>query len=96
MRTFTFILTILFSVILSSSLFSQTVEDLIQEGDKYNTEFNHKKSLESYQKADKLSPANWDILWRISRALVDIANKMPEGNDQQKDAKFNKYKESFT
>jgi len=96
MRTVTFCLALLFSAILNGNLFSQTVEDLIQEGDKYNTEFNHKKSLESYQKADKLSPANWDILWRISRALVDIANKMPEGNDQQKDAKFNKYKESFT
>lgn len=95
MRTFTIFLTILFSVILNSSLLSQTVEDLIQEGDKYNTEFNHQKSLETYQKADKLSPANWEIMWRISRAIVDIANKMSEGNDQQKDAKFNKYKESF-
>ncbi len=78
MKIFTFILTLLFSVILNSSLFSQTVEDLIQEGDKYNTEFHHQKSLESYQKADKLKPANWEVLWRMSRAIVDIANKMPE------------------
>ena len=35
------------------------------------------------------------MLWRISRALVDIANKLPEGTDEQKDAKYNKYKESF-
>ena len=95
MRTFTFFLVILFSVILSSSLFSQTVEELIQEGDKYNTEFSHQKSLETYQKADKLSPANWEVLWRMSRAIVDIANKMPEESDEQKEAKFNKYKNSF-
>lgn len=95
MKISTFFLALLFSVVLNGSLFSQTVEDLIQEGDKYNTEFNHQKSLETYQKADKLSPANWDILWRISRALVDIANKMPEGTDEQKEAKFNKYKKSF-
>jgi tetratricopeptide (TPR) repeat protein len=95
MKIFTFILALLFSVLLNSNLLSQSVEDLIQEGDKYNTEFNHHKSLETYQKADNLSPANWDILWRISRALVDIANKMPEGTDEQKEAKFNKYKKSF-
>ena len=95
MKIFTFILALLFSVLLNNNLLSQSVEDLIQEGDKYNTEFNHQKSLETYQKADKLSPANWDILWRISRAIVDIANKMPEETDEQKDAKFNKYKKSF-
>ena len=34
-------------------------------------------------------------MWRISRAIVDIANKMPEETDEQKDAKYNKYKKSF-
>lgn len=96
MKISTFFLAIVFSVIVISNHFAQTFEDLIQEGDKYNTEFNHQKSLESYRKADKLQPANWEVLWRISRALVDIANKMPEGNDQQKEAKLRKYEESFT
>ena len=95
MKISTFFLAAFFSVIVISNLSAQTVEEFIQEGDKYNTEFNHQKSLETYQKADKLSPANWDILWRISRAIVDIANKMPEGTDEQKEAKFNKYKKSF-
>ncbi|MDZ7625309.1 MAG: hypothetical protein U5J96_12820 [Ignavibacteriaceae bacterium] len=95
MKISTFFLATIFSVIVISNLFAQTVEEFIEEGDKYNTEFNHQKSLETYQKADKLSPANWDILWRISRAIVDIANKMPEETDEQKDAKFNKYKKSF-
>jgi len=95
MKTFTSILTLLFSVMLSSNLLPQSVEDLIQEGDKYNTEFNHQKSLETYQNADKLSPANWEVLWRMSRAIVDIANKMPEETDEQKEAKFDKYKNSF-
>lgn len=96
MRTFTFFLALLFSVMLNSNLLSQNVKDLIQEGDKYNTEFNHQKSLEAYQKADNLSPSNWEIMWRISRALVDIANKMPEEKSEQKDAKLNMYKKSFT
>jgi len=95
MKISTFFLAVLFSVTLSGNLFAQTVEELIQEGDKYNTEFNHQKSLETYQKADKLSPANWDILWRIGRAIVDIANKMPEETDEQKEAKFDQYNKSF-
>jgi tetratricopeptide (TPR) repeat protein len=95
MKIITFLTTILFSLFLLSTSIAQTVEELIQEGDKYNTEFNHQKSLETYQKAEKLDPGNWEVLWRISRALVDIANKLPEGTDEQKDAKYNKYKESF-
>jgi len=96
MKISTFVLTILLNVLLSHSLFAQTFEELIQEGDKYNTEFQHQKSLEAYKKADKISPANWEILWRISRAIVDIGNKMPEGNEAQEEAKYNKYKESLT
>ncbi len=95
MKISTFFLLILFSVLLSITLSAQTFEELIQEGDKYNTEFQHQKSLEAYQKADKLSPANWEILWRMSRAIVEIGNKMPEGTDEEKDVKFDKYKKSF-
>ena len=87
--------TLLIFLILNCNLLSQTVEELIKEGDKYNTEFNHQKSLETYQEADKLSPANWEVLWRMSRAIVDIANKMPEETDEQKEAIFDKYKNSF-
>lgn len=96
MKISTFFLSILFFVLLSFDLSAQTFKELIQQGDKFNTEFQHQKSLDAYKKADKLNPANWEVLWRISRAIVDIANKMPESNDKQKDEKFNKYKESFT
>ena len=78
-----------------SNNFAQTAEELIQQGDKYNSEFQHQKSLEAYQKADKLQPANWEIMWRMSRAIVDIANKMPEGTDEQDDAKYKKYLKSL-
>lgn len=96
MKTFMLLIVLFFLTFINNNLYSQSAAELIQEGDKYNTEFNHQKSLESYRKADKLQPANWEVLWRISRALVDIANKMPEGNDQQKEAKLRKYEESFT
>jgi len=55
MKTSTTILALLFLFQFASKLFAQSFEDLIQEGDKFNTEFQHQKSLESYQKADKLN-----------------------------------------
>ena len=93
MKTFTFLFILL--TLLAGKSNCQSVTELIEEGDKYNTEFNHQKSLETYQKVDKLSPANWEILWRMSRALVDIANKMPQESNAQEEAKLKKYKESF-
>jgi tetratricopeptide (TPR) repeat protein len=95
MKTSTFFFILFFSFFFFSNNYAQTAEELIQAGDKYNTQFQHQKSLEAYQQADKLKPGDWEIMWRISRAIVDIANKMPEETDEQKDAKNNKYKKSF-
>ena len=83
-----------FFAFLSSSL-AQVVEDFMIEGDNFNREFNHQKSLESYLEADQLSPSNWEIMWRISRAYVDIGNKMPENTDEEKDAKVAMYEKAF-
>jgi len=95
MKTSTFVLVLFLSFFFFRNSAAQTAEELIQLGDKYNTEFQHQKSLEAYQQADKLLPGNWEIMWRMSRAIVDIANKMPEETDEQKDAKYNKYKKAF-
>jgi tetratricopeptide (TPR) repeat protein len=90
--TFTFLLS-LFAFL--SSSFPQSVDDLVNRGDAFNKEFKHQESLESYLSADELSPANWEILWRISRAYVDIGNKMPETNDEEKDSKLAVYQKAF-
>jgi len=95
MKTSTFVLVLFLSFFFFRNSTAQTAEELIQLGDKYNTEFQHQKSLEAYQQADKLLPGYWEIMWRMSRAIVDIANKMPEESDEQKDAKYNKYKKAF-
>jgi tetratricopeptide (TPR) repeat protein len=94
MKTLTIFLTILISL-LNSAGFSQTLDELIEMGDKYSAEFKHKESLETYREADKLDPGNWEVIWRISRSLVDIANNMPEETDEQKEKKYGVYKESF-
>ncbi len=71
-----------------SFLYSQTLQDLLNTGDKLTEEFQHKKALEVYQKADSLFPNNWEVNWRISRALVDIGVKMPSESGDQEDAQL--------
>lgn len=79
---------------ISTSL-AQSVEELLKTGDQYVAEFNHQQALETYLKADKISPNNWDILWRISRAYVDIGEKMPTKTDAQKDEQEKTYKKAL-
>ncbi len=75
--------------------YAQSVDDLLKEGDQFVAEYNHQKALDVYLKADKLSPNNWDVLWRISRAYVDLGEKMPEKTDEQKDEQEKIYHKAF-
>lgn len=95
MRASTFFLVLFCTFFFFSNYYAQTAGELIKEGDKYNKEFEHQKSLEAYLQADSLQPGDWEIMWRISRAMVDIASKMPQETDEQEDAKYKKYQESF-
>lgn len=78
----------LFSLIFISNAQSQTLEKLIEEGDKYIDIYDNQKALDTYLKADKLYPNNWEVLWRISRAYVNIGTHMPDKTDEQKDAQL--------
>jgi tetratricopeptide (TPR) repeat protein len=82
---------LLFAIIFSVSAFAQSAEDLIAEGDKLVKEYKHQEALDVYQKADSLYPNNWEVLWRISRAYVDIAEKMPKETSEEEDAQLEIY-----
>ncbi|MBL1213867.1 MAG: tetratricopeptide repeat protein [Ignavibacteriae bacterium] len=82
---------LLFAIIFSASAFAQSAEDLIAEGDKLVKEYKHQDALDVYQKADSLYPNNWEVLWRISRAYVDIAEKMPKETSEEEDAQLEIY-----
>ena len=88
-------LILLLSVFGFSVLFAQSVDELLKEGDQYVTEFNHQKALDTYLKADKLSPNNWDVLWRISRAYVDLGENLPDKTDAQKSEQEKSYKKAL-
>ena len=67
-------------VIFTVNLAAQDLDSLLAEGDGYYKEFNNEKALEVYKKADVKYPDNWRVLWRISRAHVDIGEHMPASN----------------
>jgi tetratricopeptide (TPR) repeat protein len=77
------------------TLQAQTAGELISEGDSYYKKFDNQKALEFYKKAEKLEPGNYEVLWRISRAYVDIGEHMPSSTDEQKDEQLNTYKKAL-
>lgn len=78
----------LFLFLLTGSLFSQKKEDLIKQGDDFFEQYNEKAALDKYIQADKLSPKDWQIYWRLSRTYTNIAAHMPESS---KDAQLEMY-----
>lgn len=87
---------IILILLFSALMFPQSVDELIAQGDQFSAkEFNNEKALAKFLEADKLSPNNWEALWRISRALVDIGEHMPSSTEAQQDAQLAKYEEAF-
>jgi tetratricopeptide (TPR) repeat protein len=56
---------------------AQTAAEHIAQGDAAYAAFDDAKALEHYQGALKLEPANYEALWKASRAMVDIADIIP-------------------
>jgi tetratricopeptide (TPR) repeat protein len=83
-------------VILSCAIYAQTAADLIKEGDEFTAKFENEKALAKYLEAEKISPNNWEICWRISRAYVDIAEHMPSNTDEQEEEQYKKYEQAYT
>lgn len=91
-KLFKFTLLFLFTFLIQGTVFGQSVQELITEGDNLATkQYNNEKALEKFLQAEKLDPKNFEILWRISRSYVDIAEHMPSATDAQEDAQLAKY-----
>lgn len=98
---------ICYKVIIALSVFSffalftgltngQTLEELLKQGDNaLDIEFNNQKALEAYTKADKLSPDNWEVYWRLSRVYIYLGEHMPDSTGDQKDAQLAEYKKAY-
>lgn len=83
---------IFFVLIFAVSIKSQTVSELITQGDAAYDKFDHKKALELFLKAHEAEPKNWEVMWRLSRTYVDLAEKMKTGTSEEKDKQLAQYR----
>jgi len=80
----------------ASSPDSSRVDQLIAQGDVYAEKtFENQKALQSYQAALALEANNYDALWRMSRAYVDIGEHLPATTDQEKTAQLQMYEKAL-
>jgi tetratricopeptide (TPR) repeat protein len=86
---------VMFLILCTSLTKGQSVDSLINAGDKFTADFNNQKALDVYLKAGKISPDNWQILWRISRAYVNIGVHMPNTNGDEEDAQLAEFEKAL-
>jgi len=55
----------------------QTVEEQIAAGDQYYAQFDDAKALEAYLRALELEANNYEALWKVARAMIDVADALP-------------------
>ena len=61
-----------------SALMAQTAQEWIQKGDEAYAKLNNQAALNAYQKAVELDPNNYEALWKLSRAYVDVGETLKD------------------
>jgi len=58
-------------------------------------QFDSRQALALYSEALSLTGANAEILWRISRAYIDIGEQLPAGTDEEQEAQLSMYEKAL-
>ena len=75
---------------------SSKADQLIAQGNIFaEKSFENQKALQSYQAAVALEPNNYEALWRISRAYVDIGEHLPAATEQEKTQQLQTYEKAL-
>jgi len=75
---------------------SSKAEQLVAQGDVFAEKtFENQKALERYQAAVALEPNNYEALWRISRAYVDIGEHLPTATEQEETQQLQTYEKAL-
>lgn len=69
---------------------------LLREGDEFATHrFQNQPALERYLEALSLDSTNAEILWRISRAYIDIGEHLPVATREEQDEQLKTYERAL-
>lgn len=90
-----FFLFAFFFIFITNISFTQIVNELLKKGDQLIDSFDDRGALQKYIEADKISPNNWEVLWRLSRVTVNIANHMPDKTRTQRESQLAEYQKAF-
>ena len=77
-------------------LFGQTAAHYIKQGDEYFAKFDDAQALQEYLKAAKAEPANYEALWKTSRAYYDVGGFMTPANSKAADEQRKIYSDSMS
>ncbi len=75
-----------------TALMAQTAQEWIQKGDEAYAKLDNQAALNAYQKAVELDPNNYEALWKLSRAYVDVGETL---KDKDKRREYFKKAEEF-
>lgn len=82
--------------VMSAGQSDSMLTTLIHEGDEYWRQFNNTKALSLYLEALKRDSASAEVLWRISRAYVDIGEHLPTSTGEEQEQQLATYEKAAT
>lgn len=74
---------------------AQNSDQAVTSADNFYKQFQNDKVLDVLKKAEKTDGNNFELLWRISRAYIDIGDKMPTSTDEQEEAQITTYQKGL-
>ena len=72
-----------------------TLQEMLKSCDDLFHRFENKAAYELLLNANRDSPHSAEVLWRLSRVEMHIADHMPSSTDQQKDAQLEEYQTAY-
>ena len=72
-------------------LFAQSLDSLMTLGSSHYAKFEREEALKVFQEANKIYPKDWKVLSWLSRINTDIAEHMPNTNDDESDKQLAKF-----
>lgn len=75
---------------------SSKVDKLIAQGNEYAEKtFDNQKAIQAFEAALAVEPNNYEVLWRLSRSLIDYGEHLPANTDEEKAKQLQTYEKAL-